>query len=117
MKYLLTVVLLLSFSQANAYDFRRTGSYLLQVCKISEELGSRTPSNAQEDVASSVCPNFIMGVYGLLYNEGQICVPDGVTIFQLELAVVTWLQRHPQLLHQKRASEFAKAALIEAFPC
>jgi len=107
MKYLLTVILLLSFnsSQAAYVD----GNSLLSKCEGGNE---------------SYCIGYLAGIndgYLAAFNWGDIkeksfCVPDGATQGQLQRVAINGLKANPQNLHLV-ASSLVMNIFVAAFPC
>jgi len=119
-KVLICLVLLLPIHATADHDFRRTGNFLLQACQAEQTAAAKggiDPNDTVTLIQGITCGSFILGIYGLLHNEGQICVPKGVLFQQIVSVVVDWLQRNSRLLHEHKASRFVEAALLEAFPC
>jgi len=115
MKYLLTVVLLFSFSQAAALGFISSGD-LLEYCEARlSETGSAAEGNS--------CYSFVAGIsdahdnFTVLGKMSPLwCLPDNVDTSQLIRVVTKYLQEHPESLHFA-ASSMVLSALELAFPC
>lgn len=45
-----------------------------------------------------------------------ICIPDGVSVFQMAQVVVKWLKEHPEKLHELK-NGLIDEAIGKAFPC
>jgi len=108
MKYLLMVVLLFSFGQAN--DAYRTGNQLLEDCEATDEGWVR----------KGFCRGYIVAVVdtseGKAWDGAPYCEPDGVNIGQLTKIVTKHLNENPNQLHLS-AFSLVQSALLEAFPC
>jgi len=115
MKYLLTIVLLCSFSQAAAKGFL-SGSEILDRC---EAYLSETGSVARGET----CVGYVMGItdaHGTFTDWGEMsplwCTPDNMSTGQMVRVVTKYLQEHPEDLHLQAAS-LVSIALRKAFPC
>jgi len=119
MKYLLMIVLLFSFGQANA---ELDGNQLLERCEsyLSENGDAVTTINAFD---KGICSGFIDGISGAhkTFTDWEImspqwCAPDNVTQGQVARILVKSLREYPEDLHLT-ASGLVANALILAFPC
>jgi len=115
MKYLLTIVLLFSFGQANAVGGYKSGNELLGYC----DLYLTDPGRFN----GGLCAGYILGVvdaagsyeaWGVMTQP--FCVPIGVTVGQLVQIAYKSLKEEPETLHLL-ASGLVANALTEAFPC
>jgi len=121
MKYLLMIVLLLSFSQARADKITGfvSGNALLEFCETFLDGG--TSANIAK---GKQCSSYIVGVVdihsafvGWKDLERYWCFPsNNMGKSQLVRVVTKYLQEHPEDLHFL-ASGLVANALILAFPC
>ena len=114
MKYLLTTVLLFSFSQANAVTYIG-GNELLKYC--DEYISKSTTFNG------GLCGGYVVSVVDMAATfeawgkmTQQFCIPNGVTTDQLVQITYKALKEEPESLHLTAASLVINA-LTKAFPC
>jgi len=116
MKYLLMVVLLFTFSQAQALLIFMSGGQLLEKCEAHlSETGSVAVGN--------VCAGYVAGisdVHASFVEWGDMtpkwCVPLTGGTKQMVRVVTKYLQEHPEDLHRTAGGQVANA-LSQAFPC
>jgi len=125
MKYLLTIVLLFSFSQVRAGNFYtgRTGNFY-----TGNELLERCEARFSDDTAANIskantCFGYVVSVsdihdtyVGFKLMEQLWCMPENLEGLQLVRIVTKYLQDAPEDLHNT-ASSLVSNALISAFPC
>jgi len=120
MKYLLTIVLLFSCSQAIAAQTESfyTGNALLELCEAYLDGG--TSANIAK---GNTCASYVAGIddaHSLFVDwldmEQSWCAPKNVNMSQLVRVVTKHLQENPQKLH-KSGNSLIGNALIIAFPC
>ena len=116
MKYLLTIVLLFTFSQVVVAAFY-SGNEMLKMCEAYlSETGSAADGN--------ICVGYVVGIHDGHFTfsvradmKKTICLPDSsVDGSQLVRVVTKHLQEHPEDLHYTAASLITNA-LQQAFPC
>ena len=90
------------------------GDELLSRCEqaLGEQPGPR------DTFAASVCLSLVRGVFDMtaLTRNLRVCSPTEVTVIQAVRVVVTYLNDHPEELHE-RDTRLILRALQDAFPC
>lgn len=100
------------------------GNHLLKACNSA--LADWKTLDADGHVLVGYCAGLIHGVAGA-HRPAQaasgdnsakapFCLPDSITIHEGARAVVTYLNEHPERLHDE-ATDLVTAALGGAFPC
>jgi len=115
MKYILTIVLLFSCSQARAVGGYETGSSLLKNCEAWLNKTSVATGND--------CNGYLTGISDLhetLVGWGEVkpvwCMPKSADSDQLIRVVTKSLQENPEDLHLAAGSLVANA-FSRSFPC
>jgi hypothetical protein len=97
----------------SVYQF--TGNYLLDYCTRLPPKPGVTP-NPVEAWYEAYCFGVVDGTMGTLISTGSICLPSGVTLSQGIRIVITFMERHPELLNNDMRW-IADEAFHKAFPC
>lgn len=94
-----------------------TGNELYPMCKRAAQVtGGR---NSTELAQLSFCVGTVstlLSVSELLNESLRFCPPDGVTNGQAIRVVVNYMERNPQIRHQK-LHQIGLVAMREAWPC
>ena len=112
---IIAAVVLMVLFNAQSWAGFVSGSDLLEQCKLSEG-----------PFLQGECYGYIAGVADIVGNfkeagwrEKDYCWPSGesgVTLGQVKLEVVKYLEKHPDDLHRS-ASGLVYLAFVEAYPC
>lgn len=101
-----------------AYAARFSGAYMISICGVDEKGREVSPG------AHAACQSYISGIidyHNMLRSMGiapeiDICIPEGVSMNQLHLIVLKYLERNTQ--HDNFiAAPAVLLALYEKYPC
>ena len=102
-------------------DVIADGNKFLTSCQHALELVEN--ANTQVDqVSAGVCVGYITAVTDVYYRAKHsdvriaICLPDKASVLQTIRVYVSFLEEHPERLHEFEL-DLLNAALAEAFPC
>ena len=94
---------------------RQALDFILDKCQLRGD-GKLTTEYFNHQVNAAICDGYIYGIRNLLEARREICVPKGVTVFQIKLTVQAHLKQNPKNLHEAAAPQIADA-LKYAWPC
>ena len=92
-----------------------TGSVLLEECALAIETDT-ADWDTLEAYKAGLCNGIVSGVLSTSVFLSAVCTPPEVTVRQAGRVVLTYLNDHPEELHESDAT-LALRALQEAFPC
>lgn len=119
-----TLILLLLTGMALAAPVRQveaarfSGAYMIKICGVNDKGQEISPG------AHAACQSYISGIvdyHNMLRSmkiapEIDICIPEGVTLNDMHLQVLKYLERNPQ--HDGFvAAPAVLMALYEKYPC
>jgi Rap1a immunity proteins len=104
--FVLTVALVLSGARTFAED-TSSGNYVMPGCR------SLAADKNTDQFLLGLCSGLIAGV---LYNSGDVCMPDGVTHAQERRVVVQYIDSRPARMHEDFRA-LALEAMKAAWPC
>jgi hypothetical protein len=106
-------VIVPSITRAQTVNTHGTGMYLLESCReYSTFFNPRDHRDTDDWYKVGYCDGVVKGVSDTMTD---ISVPSGVTIGQIELVVIKYLEDNPQILN-KRDTFLIREALRKAFP-
>lgn len=106
------------FSPISAHAARFSGAYMVKICGVNKNGKQIAPG------AHAACQSYIAGVidyHNMLRSmriapDINICVPESVTMNELHLTVLKYLERHPE--HDSFvAAPAILLGLFEKYPC
>lgn len=120
--------LFLSPSAAYSQTVERTGEQLLKECQVVTMHTDGSKMTAFEFGEEGHCLGYLSGATDVLEewdesntklhgnNPSPVCLPSNVTMNEIAMVVVKYLNDHPNKLHNDR-SLLVMLALSDAYPC
>ena len=120
--------LLLSTRAAYSQAAERTGELLLKECQVVTMHTDVTTKSALEFGYEGHCLGYLSGARDVFEewdesntrlhgnNPSPVCLPSNVTMHEIALVVVKYLNDHPNKLHND-ISLLVMLALSDAYPC
>lgn len=119
--WMVPVLLILYTGEGAAQDFKTTGNAMLPHCKAFDQQTYDSRPTLSDALMRGICVGMIQAIRTVLSSDAlntlsPVCIPDVVTLGQLNKVAIRYMETHPEILHQPFEGTLVHA-WREAWPC
>jgi hypothetical protein len=119
--WIFTALLIFYTGRCAAQDFKTTGNVLLPHCKAFDQQTYDSRPTSSDAFMRGVCVGVIQAIRTVLSSDAvdtpsPVCIPQVVTLGQLNKVAILYMETHPEILHQPFEGTLL-LAWREAWPC